>query len=211
MFSCSETIVFIHWSTIQKYSCDVRFVKSHFNSVITLAVTENSTGTGPDIMQKPFTLTWTRTRTGDPISIEIQLKHTTWNSFRTWNIVPQPILLCQGSGPCPSSGAVWNVLYTRMHSSRMRTARTLTGWRTPNPPRMENPPGWRPPQDGFKRFENGLGKKFSDLKFFSLMLAENPIFPWFPWPEKTFKIFPEFPDRWEPWHWPIPFWHKCIS
>ena len=29
---------------------------------------------------------------------------------------------------------------TRMHSSRMRTARTLTGWRTP--------PGWRTPQDG---------------------------------------------------------------
>ena len=31
-----------------------------------------------------------------------------------------------------------------MHSSRMRTARTLTGWRTPL--RMENPPGWRTPR-----------------------------------------------------------------
>ena len=53
----------------------------------------------------------------------------------------------------------------------------------------------------FKRFENGLGKKFPDLKFFSLILAENPVFPWFPWLEKVFKIFPEFPDfpdRWEP-------------
>ena len=52
-----------------------------------------------------------------------------------------------------------------MHSSRMRTARTLTRWRPPwdgeppldgdppgmeNPSRMENPPlGWRtPPWDG---------------------------------------------------------------
>ena len=55
---------------------------------------------------------------------------------------------------------------TRMHSSRMCTARTLTRWRTPpewrtpldgeppwmenppgmeNPPWMENPPGWRTP------------------------------------------------------------------
>ena len=35
---------------------------------------------------------------------------------------------------------------------------------------------------GFIRFENGLGKKFPDLKFFSLILAENPLF------------FPDFPD-----------------
>ena len=34
----------------------------------------------------------------------------------------------------------------------------------------------------FKRFENGLEKKFPDLKFFSLILAENPLF------------FPDFPD-----------------
>ena len=34
----------------------------------------------------------------------------------------------------------------------------------------------------FKRFENGWGKKFPDLKFFSLILAENPLF------------FPDFPD-----------------
>ena len=53
----------------------------------------------------------------------------------------------------------------------------------------------------FKRFENGLGKKFPDLKFFSLILAEKPVFPWFPWLEKVFKIFPEFPDRWEPCLW----------
>ena len=46
----------------------------------------------------------------------------------------------------------------------------------------------------FKRFENGLEKKFPDLKFFPLILAENPVFPWFPWLEKVFKIFPEFPD-----------------
>ena len=54
----------------------------------------------------------------------------------------------------------------------------------------------------FKRLENGLEKKFPDLKFLSLILAENPVFPWFPWLEKVFKIFPEFPDfpdRWEPW------------
>ena len=51
------------------------------------------------------------------------------------------------------------------------------------------------------RFENGLEKKFPDLKFFSLILAEKPVFPWFPWLEKVFKIFPEFPDfpdQWEP-------------
>ena len=47
-------------------------------------------------------------------------------------------------------------------------------------------------------FEKGFEKKFPDLKFFSLILAENPIFPWFPWMEKVFKIFPDFPDRWEP-------------
>ena len=35
---------------------------------------------------------------------------------------------------------------------------------------------------GFKRFENGLGKKFPDLKYFPLILAENPIF------------YPDFPD-----------------
>ena len=35
---------------------------------------------------------------------------------------------------------------------------------------------------GFIRFENGLGKKFTDLKFFSLILARNPLF------------FPDFPD-----------------
>ena len=35
---------------------------------------------------------------------------------------------------------------------------------------------------GYKRFENGLGKKFSDLKYFPLILAENPIF------------YPDFPD-----------------
>ena len=35
---------------------------------------------------------------------------------------------------------------------------------------------------GFIRFENGLGKKFPDLKFFSLILAGNPLF------------FPDFPD-----------------
>ena len=34
----------------------------------------------------------------------------------------------------------------------------------------------------FKRFENGLEKKFPDLKFFQLILAENPLF------------FPDFPD-----------------
>ena len=51
----------------------------------------------------------------------------------------------------------------------------------------------------FKRFKNGLEKKFPDLKFFSLILAEKPVFPRFPWLEKVFKIFPEFPDRWEPW------------
>ena len=34
----------------------------------------------------------------------------------------------------------------------------------------------------FKRFENGLEKKFPDLKFFSLILAEKPLF------------FPDFPD-----------------
>ena len=34
----------------------------------------------------------------------------------------------------------------------------------------------------FKRFENGLGKKFPDLKFFSLILAEKPLF------------FPDFSD-----------------
>ena len=51
----------------------------------------------------------------------------------------------------------------------------------------------------FKRFENGLEKKFPDLKFSPLILAEKPLFfPDFPdW--KVFKIFPEFPDRWEPW------------
>ena len=38
-----------------------------------------------------------------------------------------------------------NAAQTRMHSSRMRTTHTLTGWRTPW---MENPPGWRTPQDG---------------------------------------------------------------
>ena len=34
----------------------------------------------------------------------------------------------------------------------------------------------------FRRFENGLGKKFPDLKFFSLILAEKTLF------------FPDFPD-----------------
>ena len=33
-----------------------------------------------------------------------------------------------------------------------------------------------------KRFENGLKKKFPDLKYFSLILAEKPLF------------FPDFPD-----------------
>ena len=45
-------------------------------------------------------------------------------------------------------------------------------------------------------------KKFPDLKFFSLILAEKPLFfPDFPDWKKVFKIFPEFPDfldRWEP-------------
>ena len=47
-----------------------------------------------------------------------------------------------------------------------------------------------------------MEKKFPDLKFFPLILAEKPVFPWFPWLEIVFKIFPEFPDfpdRWEPW------------
>ena len=34
----------------------------------------------------------------------------------------------------------------------------------------------------FNWFENGLEKKFPDLKFFSLILAENP------------RFFPDFPD-----------------
>ena len=33
-----------------------------------------------------------------------------------------------------------------------------------------------------KRFENGLKKKFPDLKYFSLILADKPLF------------FPDFPD-----------------
>ena len=47
-----------------------------------------------------------------------------------------------------------------------------------------------------KGLKNGFEKKFPDLKIFSLILAQNPVFPWFPWLEKVFKIFP---DRWEPW------------
>ena len=41
-----------------------------------------------------------------------------------------------------------------------------------------------------KRFENGLEKKFPNLNIFSLILAENPVFPWFPWLEKSFQKFP---------------------
>ena len=54
---------------------------------------------------------------------------------------------------------------------------------------------------GLKGLKMVWKKKFPDLKFFSLILAEKPVFPWFPWLEKSFKIFPEFPDfpdRWEP-------------
>ena len=41
----------------------------------------------------------------------------------------------------------------------------------------------------FKRFENGLEKKFPDLKFFSLILAEKPLFfPDFPVWKKSSKF-----------------------
>ena len=45
--------------------------------------TGTETGTGTVIMQKPFTLAVSGTRTGHLKVIEISLKHTTWNSFRT--------------------------------------------------------------------------------------------------------------------------------
>ena len=46
----------------------------------------------------------------------------------------------------------------------------------------------------FKRFENGLEKKFPDLKFFSLILAENPCFSLISLTGKSLQIFP-----WIPW------------
>ena len=50
-----------------------------------------------------------------------------------------------------------------------------------------------------KKFENGLGKKYPDLKFFPLILAENPLyFPDFPDWKKSSKFSFNFPDRWEP-------------
>ena len=50
-----------------------------------------------------------------------------------------------------------------------------------------------------KRLKMVLKKKFPDFKFFSLILAENPLFfPDFPDWKKSSKFFPEFPDRWEP-------------
>ena len=55
--------------------------------------TGTATGTGIDVMWKPFTLAVSGTRTGHLKAIEIQLKHTTWNSFRTWKWVP-----CHGPG-----------------------------------------------------------------------------------------------------------------
>ena len=54
----------------------------NLNSVFTLAVS----GTGTDIMQKPFKLAMSEARTGHLKAIEMQLKHTTWNSFRTWKV-----------------------------------------------------------------------------------------------------------------------------
>ena len=42
---------------------------------------------------------------------------------------------------------------------------------------------------GLKGFENGLGKKFPDLKYFSLILAENLLFvPDFPDWKKSLKF-----------------------
>ena len=47
---------------------------------------------------------------------------------------------------------------------------------------------------GLKGLKMVWKKKFPDLKFFPLILAEKPVFPWFPWLEKIFKNFP-----WIPW------------
>ena len=49
------------------------------NDLITLAVSR----TGIDIMQKLFTLAVSGTRTGHLKAIELQLKQTSLNSFRT--------------------------------------------------------------------------------------------------------------------------------
>ena len=49
----------------------------------------------------------------------------------------------------------------------------------------------------FKRFENGLEKKFPDLKFFPLILAENPCFSLISLTGKSLQIFPWIP--WFPW------------
>ena len=50
---------------------------------------------------------------------------------------------------------------------------------------------------GFIRFENGLGKKFPDLKFFSLILAGNPCFSLISLTGKSLQNFPWIP--WFPW------------
>ena len=44
----------------------------------------SGTTTGTDIMQKLFTLVVSGARTGHQKAVEMQLKCTTWNSFRTW-------------------------------------------------------------------------------------------------------------------------------
>ena len=62
-------------------------------------------------MQKLFTLAVSGTRTRHPKAIEISLKHTTWNSYRTWKIGIWPIFPCTCPGPCSCSDAVKKTLH----------------------------------------------------------------------------------------------------
>ena len=61
-----------------------------------LVVSETRTVTwiGTDIMQKPFTLAVSGSRTGHLKTIELPLEHTTWNNFKTWKMGTLPIRPC---------------------------------------------------------------------------------------------------------------------